>query len=97
MNDWMAYVIVAAMIAWSCHVVLRRFMPKTTFRLQQALSQQLASWGLQRVAKWVQPQVSQGGCASGCSSCGSQARSCDNDVVDKNNEQPVQWRPSTKK
>ncbi len=97
MNDWIAYVIVAGMIAWSCHVVLRRFMPKTTFRLQQAFSRQLDGWGLKRVAKWVQPQLSQGGCSSGCSSCGTEDSSCGTETADKNNEQPVQWRPSTKK
>lgn len=97
MNDWIAYAIVVAMIAWSCHVVLRRFMPKTTFRLQQAFSQQLDSWGLVRVAKWIKPQMSQGGCSSGCSSCGSESSSCAAESADKNTEQPVQWRPSPKK
>ncbi len=100
MNDWFEYVIVAAILAWSCYFVVRRFMPKTSFKLQQAVAHQVTKMGFTRVGGWLQPKVSQAGCSSGCSSCGTADSDsvCDTTNTSKSvPEQPVQWRPSAKK
>ena len=101
MNDWFEYVIVAAILVWSCYFVVRRFFPKTSFKLQQAVAHQATQMGFARAGKWLQPTVSQSGCSSGCSSCGTEDSACDttNPANTSNSvpDQPVQWRPSAKK
>ena len=97
MGDWIAYLIVAAMLLWSMRVVLRRFMPKTMFRMQQTLAVQAGKAGLPRLQRWLQPVMLQTGCDSGCSSCGTQQSPCASEADSQQEQQPVQWRPAAKK
>lgn len=97
MGDWLAYAIVTAMLLWSMHVVLRRLMPKTAFKVQQALAIQAGKAGWLGLQQWLQPKAMQGDCAGGCSSCGSPESTCSSDADSKQDEQPVQWRPAARK
>ena len=97
MGDVIAYVIVAAMLLWSIRVVLRRFMPKTMFHVQQVLAVQAGKAGLPRLQQWLQPSLLQSGCDSGCSSCGTRQSPCASEVDSQQEQQPVQWRPAAKK
>lgn len=73
MNDllshWVDYSIIALVVLWSCYVVLRRFMPKTSFKWQQALALGLNQKGFTRLSGWLMPKAAQSGCSAGCSDC----------------------------
>lgn len=69
MQNLLQYLIVAGLVLWSCYVLLRRFMPKTSFKWQQALALWLAHKGFVRFSGWLMPKVVQSGCSAGCSGC----------------------------
>ncbi|WP_375166365.1 DUF6587 family protein, partial [Rhizobium hidalgonense] len=46
MGNVIAYLIVAMIVLWSCYVVLRRFMPKSSFAAQQRFALWLSGVGL---------------------------------------------------
>ncbi|RYZ87663.1 MAG: hypothetical protein EOO68_27350 [Moraxellaceae bacterium] len=93
-----AYFIVAMIVLWSCYVVLRRFMPKTSFKWQQALALGLNKKGFTRLSGWLMPKAAQSGCSAGCSDCSvdttATKTACATDASTTNDvkEQPVQWR-----
>jgi hypothetical protein len=95
------YLIIAGLLLWSCYVVLRRFMPKTSFKWQQALAEWLATKGFVRFSGWLMPKAAQSGCSAGCSDCSvdsskadSSKTACATETTKTNDtkEQPVQWR-----
>lgn len=95
------YLIIAGLLLWSCYVVLRRFMPKTSFKWQQALAEWLATKGFVRLSGWLMPKAAQSGCSAGCSDCSvdsskadSSKTACATETTKPNDtkEQPVQWR-----
>lgn len=69
MDNFVEYLIVAAVLLWSCYVVLRRFLPKTSFKLQQRMAIWLGSLGLTWLGNRLLPKASQSGCSVGCSGC----------------------------
>lgn len=95
------YLIIAGLLLWSCYVVLRRFMPKTSFKWQQALAEWLANKRFVRLSGWLMPKAAQSGCSAGCSDCSvdsskadSSKTACATETTKPNDtkEQPVQWR-----
>jgi hypothetical protein len=95
------YLIIAGLLLWSCYVVLRRFMPKTSFKWQQALAVWLANKRFVRLSGWLMPKAAQSGCSAGCSDCSvdsskadSSKTACATETTKPNDtkEQPVQWR-----
>lgn len=92
------YLIIALLLLWSCYVLLRRFMPKTSFKWQQAFATWLAHHGFNRLSGWLMPKNTQSGCSAGCPDCSVDTTTsktpCATDRInnDENKEQPVQWR-----
>lgn len=92
MGDIVATMIVALVVLWSAYVLLRRFMPKSSFKLQQALATQAGQHGFKKTAQWVAPKNNQSSCG-GCSSCGDDAATgCDSTEKVEEKTKPVQWR-----
>ena len=97
MDNVIAYFIVAIIVLWSCYVVLRRFMPKTSFAAQQRFAIWLSSIGLAWLSNRLHPTAAQSGCSVGCSDCSVKAPSPKTTVNSmsaegQTEEQPVQWR-----
>ncbi|TEU28500.1 DUF6587 family protein [Alkanindiges illinoisensis] len=106
MQNLVQYLIIAGLLLWSCYVVLRRFMPKTSFKWQQAMALWLASKRFVRLSGWLMPKAAQSGCSAGCSDCSvdssaannsktnSSKTACETEMPELNDvkEQPVQWR-----
>lgn len=98
MMDWVEYLIIALLLLWSCYVVLKRFMPKTSFKWQQAFAQWLNQQGWVRLSSWLMPTAAQSGCSAGCSDCSvdttNAKTTCATETAKTINhdEQPVQWR-----
>ncbi|XID75109.1 DUF6587 family protein [Alkanindiges sp. WGS2144] len=101
MDNLIEYLIVAVILLWSCYVVVRRFMPKTSFKVLQALAVWLEQKGQVRLGQWVKPSIVQGSCSSGCSDCSvvTSDTACSTGAAktaatqnDTAKEQPVQWR-----
>lgn len=98
MMDLVEYLIIALLLLWSCYVVLKRFMPKTSFKWQQAFAQWLNQKGWLRLSAWLMPKAAQSGCSAGCSDCSVDATTsktaCATDATTMRDvkEQPVQWR-----
>lgn len=71
MDNFIEYLIVAVILLWSCYVVLRRFMPQSSFKMQQHFASWLSGLGLIRLGGWLSPKaVAVSGCSAGCSDCG---------------------------
>ena len=71
MDNFLEYLIVAVILLWSCYVVLRRFMPQSSFKMQQRFANWLSGLGLTRLASCLSPKaVAVSGCSAGCSDCG---------------------------
>lgn len=107
MGNVIAYFIVAMIVLWSCYVVLRRFMPKSSFAVQQRFATWLSSIGLTGLGSRLLPKAAQSGCSAGCSDCNVPPPKNKNSTVNsscavsaqKQSEQaqaeperPVQWR-----
>jgi hypothetical protein len=98
MANLVEYLIVTVILLWSCYVVVRRFMPKTSFKWQQAFATWLAQKGFVRLSDWLMPKAAQGGCSAGCSDCSvdtaraKTACNTDTDQAQQIKEKPVQWR-----
>lgn len=99
MGDFMATFIVAVILLWSAYVLLRRFMPKTTVNVQQAIADQATRRGWSKLGQWLTPKVNQSSCG-GCSNCGdkpvsgchSAGTTLEKDAATEEKVQPVQWR-----
>ena len=108
MDNFLEYLIVAVILLWSCYVVLRRFMPQSSFKIQQLFANWLNGLGLTRLASWLSPKAATSGCSAGCSDCGVVNLKKKNSTINNNcstinanvennqtddvQEQPVQWR-----
>ncbi len=107
MGNVIAYLIVSMIVLWSCYVVLRRFMPKSSFAAQQRFALWLSGVGLTSLGNRLLPKVAQSGCSAGCSDCSVPSPKNKNSTVNsscavsaqKQSEQaqaeperPVQWR-----
>lgn len=80
-SHWVDYSIIALVVLWSCYVVLRRFMPKTSFKWQQALALGLNQKGFTRLSGWLMPKAAQSGCSAGCSDCSVDSTAKSTDVL----------------
>ena len=107
MGNVIAYLIVAMIVLWSCYVVLRRFMPKSSFAAQQRFALWLSSVGLTSLGNRLLPKLAQSGCSAGCSDCSvpppknktsAVNSSCavsaqkQSEQAQAEPERPVQWR-----
>lgn len=91
MQSVLESLVVASVLLWSCYVVLRRFLPNTSFKWQQELANWLAHQQFSMLSRWLMPKM-QSGCASGCSGCSANKPACDTPTQLESEEKPVRWQ-----
>lgn len=91
MNAFLQWLVIALLLGWSLFTVLRRVFATPLRHAQERLAAQAGAHGWPRLARWLQPAASAGGCGSGCSTCGDCASAPATPA-----EQPVTLKPSSR-
>lgn len=60
------YLIITALVLWSCVIVFNKLMPRTAAKSYHALADGLQKLGWQSLANKLRPQAKSVGCGGGC-------------------------------